>query len=50
MEVEVLLLKKWLNGDVGLKKSTVQFVALGNTIRWFLLWTERDAAFHVLLD
>jgi hypothetical protein len=50
MEVEVLLMKKWLNSDVGLKKTTVQFIALANTIRWFLLWTERDAAFHVLLD
>jgi hypothetical protein len=50
MEVEVLLMKKWLNSDVGLKKTTVQCTALGNTIRWFLLWTERDAAFYVLLD
>jgi hypothetical protein len=50
MEVEVLLMKKWHNSDVGLKKTTVQCTALGNTIRWFLLWTERDAAFLVLLD
>jgi hypothetical protein len=50
MEVDVLLLKTWLDSDMGLKKTTVQFVALGNTIRWFLLWTERDVAFHVLLD
>jgi len=50
MEVKVLLLKKWFDSDGGLKKTTVQFVALGNTIRWFLLWTERDAAFLVLLD
>jgi hypothetical protein len=50
MEVEVLLMKNWLNSDVGLKKTTVRHAALANTIRWFLLWTERGAAFHVLLD
>jgi hypothetical protein len=50
MEAEVPLMKKWLNSDIGLKKTTVHFIALANTIRWFLLWTERDAAFRVLLD
>jgi hypothetical protein len=33
-----------------LEKTSVQVTALRNTIRWFLLWTERDVPFLVLLN